>query len=634
MIVVLIVANIIFTLILIALAFLLRPPIGIAISRALEPLVGGIDAVRRSLEDKFTTATADMAKRLADTKGDLRQEITDRLEAAFKLMRDSVDQQMLVGRTEQSRALEQTVLRLETKFTELQRATEQRFDGFGDRQSQSLAQSRNELIDSLARNLGVQKQELTTLANQTRDGFEAFRYLVEQKLESLGDRQALALRYARKEVSDTLSQSLTAQKQELTTLENQTRDGFEAFRKLVENKLEGLGDRQAQALAEARKETSDSLAQNGVALKQEVMAFANQTRDGLSAFRQTVEQKLEGFADRQGQALAGSRKEMSDSLAQNGNALRQELTALNQETAQRLEAIRNEVDQKLLAISDQVQLKLDQNIKEGFKQFEKVQEHLRAAEEQLRNVNTIGASINDLNNLLKLPHLRGRFGEASLERLLEDFLPAQMYELQAAAGEDGKGRADAVIKFPDRTLPIDAKFPREQVLSLFDSSDPAKLAIARIELVRVLKEEAKRITGYINPENGTTDMALMYLPSETLYMEAILNGELSEWLNKLRVFPVSPNTLIVMLQSIQMVFKMYEFAKNFEKATEELGKAQRTFGLFERKFDEIGRTLDKTQTAYGTAKRHLGTYRRRVTDLTGEQVPELDAPAELEEEQI
>src|SRR6266852_434315 len=268
-------------------------------------------------------------------------------------------------------------------------------------------------------------------------------------------------------------------------------------------------------------------------------------------------------------------------------------------------------------------LKLDQNIKEGFKQFEKVQEHLKAAEEQLRNVSTVGNSINDLNNLLKLPHLRGRFGEASLERLLADFLPASMYALQAAPGTNGQGRADAIIKFPERVLPIDAKFPREQVLPLFETSDPALLAAAREQFARVMKEQGRRIAAYIHPESGTTDMALMYLPSETLYMEAVLNGELSEWLNKQRIFPVSPNTLIVTLQAIQMVFKMYEFAKSYEAATEELKKAQSAFGYFEDRFDDIGRSLTKAQEAYEVARGHLNRYRNRVTNIAGEPPPEL-----------
>ena len=110
-------------------------------------------------------------------------------------------------------------------------------------------------------------------------------------------------------------------------------------------------------------------------------------------------------------------------------ALKNEFDRLNQQTAESLESIRGRVDSKLMAITEQVQSKLDQNLREGFAQFETVQQHLRAAEEQLREVGALGHSINDLNNLLKLPHLRGQFGEASLERLLSDFLAADMFEL-------------------------------------------------------------------------------------------------------------------------------------------------------------------------------------------------------------
>jgi DNA recombination protein RmuC len=162
----------------------------------------------------------------------------------------------------------------------------------------------------------------------------------------------------------------------------------------------------------------------------------------------------------------------------------------------------------------------------------------------------LGHSINDLNNLLKLPHLRGQFGEASLERLLADFLPAHMFALQSSPGEGG-GRADAVIYFPGGKLPIDAKFPREQVNALFESNDKAEIEAARISLVRVMKAEAKRIQQYIHPENGTTEIALMDLPSETLYMEVIRNRELVDWMNEQHVFPVSPNTLLMTLHTLR-----------------------------------------------------------------------------------
>jgi len=92
----------------------------------------------------------------------------------------------------------------------------------------------------------------------------------------------------------------------------------------------------------------------------------------------------------------------------------------------------------VLAITDQVQAKLDQNIKEGFAQFEKVQQHLKAAEEQLREVGALGHSINDLNNLLKLPHLRERLARPAWSACLPIFSPriCSKYNLPPVKAED------------------------------------------------------------------------------------------------------------------------------------------------------------------------------------------------------
>jgi DNA recombination protein RmuC len=348
---------------------------------------------------------------------------------------------------------------------------------------------------------------------------------------------------------------------------------------------------------------------------------------GFQEIRDSVEAQLANGRREQTQYHLEARQELTSSLALTTSQLKTEFDCLNQKTAQSLDSIRDRVDAKLMEITQQVQDKLDQNIKEGFAQFEKVQQHLKAAEEQLREVGAIGHSINDLNNLLKLPHMRGKFGEASLERLLSDFLPAHMFAFQASPGEGG-GRADAMIYFPDRRLPIDAKFPREQVLALFESSDEAEIAAARIVFVRVMKEQAKRIKAYIQPENGTTDIALMYLPSETLYMEAVRSRELADWLNQQHVFPVSPNTLLMTLQTIALVHKWYEVASRFEKSRLELGKAQKSFDHFQSQFENVGKNLNKAQEAFDTASKHLKTYRGRVSALSGQEQLELDAPKE------
>ncbi|HYL12406.1 MAG TPA: DNA recombination protein RmuC [Terriglobales bacterium] len=392
----------------------------------------------------------------------------------------------------------------------------------------------------------------------------------------------------------------------------------------LSNQLGNLDLSITQQLRSATADMAGRMESTKGDLRQEV---ADRVSSGFREIRDSVEGQLASGRREQTQHLLDARTELTGSLALTTAQLKTEFENLNQRTAQSLEAIRDRVDAKLLEITHQVQEKLDQNIKEGFAQFEKVQQHLKAAEEQLREVGALGHSINDLNNLLKLPHMRGQFGEASLERLLADFLPAHMYEFQSSPGEGG-GRADAMIQFPDRRLPIDAKFPREQVLALFESSDEAEIEEARHEFVRVMKAEAKRIKAYIQPENGTTDIALMYLPSETLYMEAVRNRDLADWLNQQHVFPVSPNTLLMTLQTIALVHKWYEVASRFEKSRLELSKAQKSFDYFQTQFENVGKNLNKAQEAFDTASKHLKTYRGRVSALSGQEQLELDQSTE------
>src|SRR5713101_7793543 len=396
--------------------------------------------------------------------------------------------------------------------------------------------------------------------------------------------------------------------------------------KRLADQASGLHETLTRQFATATADMASRLEQTKGDLRQQV---ADRLGDGFSGFRATVEEQMKEGRREQAERLGETRKELTSSLALTTSSLKTDFDRLNQQTAESLESIRERVDAKLMAITEQVQLKLDQNLKEGFAQFEKVQLHLRAAEEQLREVGALGHSINDLNNLLKLPHLRGQFGEDSLERLLSDFLPANMFEMQCAV--NGGGRMDAMISFPDRRLPIDAKFPREQVLAFFEDSTEAQLQEARHEFVRVMKAEAKRIKAYIQPEYGTTEIALMYLPSETLYMEAVRNRDLADWLNQQHVFPVSPNTLLMTLQTIALVHKWYEVASRFEKSRQELAKAQKSFDYFQNHFENVGKSLNKAQEAFETAQRHLKTYRGRVTVLSGQEQLELESPKNGEE---
>ena len=327
-------------------------------------------------------------------------------------------------------------------------------------------------------------------------------------------------------------------------------------------------------------------------------------------------------------ALSQNRSELQTGLFKTTEALQLRFQSLEQQVSLRLEKI-----------GQNVEAKLNENLKEGFKQFEKVQEHLMAAELKLQQLNTVGESIQDLNQLLKLPHLRGAFGESTLERLLTDFLPLASFELQAMITPGTTERVDAVVKLAQLKLPIDAKFPREQVLPLFDAPDPASLEAARKNLYDFIRQQSKSIADkYIKPEHGTTDMALLFLPSETLYFEVIRNGKLFEEMSRLRVYPVSPNTLAMGLQSVAVAQQYYEMSRGVEKTIEDVKKARKHFENFEKRFEDLGKSLKKAQDSFDTANSHLGRYESSVFRLVGEErellaPPEGDAPGSSPSEQ-
>ncbi|MCP5516132.1 MAG: DNA recombination protein RmuC [Verrucomicrobiales bacterium] len=370
----------------------------------------------------------------------------------------------------------------------------------------------------------------------------------------------------------------------------------------------GTRDVLARELGEGRAEQGRRLGETSASIEQK-----------FERLRETIEGRLDAVARRQGESAREAREELARTLTETAASLLKRVEGMEQRTGAQLEQIRSRVDERLEAINQQVQQKLEKNIQEGFAHFQKVQEHLRAAEEQLRNVGVVGNSINELNSLLKLPHLRGRFGEAELGRLLADFLPASAYTEQCPVVPGSREAVDAVVRFPNYVLPIDSKFNREQILPLFESSDPAALAEARKQLSSAVRQQARSISEkYIHPEQGTTDLALMFLPSETLYFEVIRDGALTEALHKLKVFPVSPNTLAITLRTVAMSISQYEFARNVEGTLREIRRAQDSFGHFQRRFEEVGRGLERAQEAYQTATGHLNRYANRVVRLAGD----------------
>lgn len=316
------------------------------------------------------------------------------------------------------------------------------------------------------------------------------------------------------------------------------------------------------------------------------------------------------------------RSELAQQLQANRQELQQGLLQSTQGLEARFQSIDGRLDVRLKELTEGVQTKLETNLKQGFNHFARVEEALKNAQLQLQDLNRVGQGINDLNNLLKLPHLRGGFGESTLERMLNDFLPQSSYELQYRIGPNSTERVDAVIKYPGYVLPIDSKFPREQILPLFENGTPEQVEKARKDLVDVMRVIGKSIRSkYIHPEHGTTDMALLFVPSETLYFEVLRNPSIGEELGRFKVFVVSPNTFAAMLQSVAAARTYYEMAKGVEKTLQDLQKANTHLSNFQDRFQDVGKALEKARSTFDVASTHLSRYQGSIARVAESETP-------------
>lgn len=353
-------------------------------------------------------------------------------------------------------------------------------------------------------------------------------------------------------------------------------------------------------------------------LKTELQAMlAKNSVDISTAIVKTTTDIRQDMSDRLNDRFMAITSELSNNLKVGRDELRDGLFKTTASLEGKFGTLEGKVSERLEAIGKEVQTKLDKNIQDGFAHFQKVQESLAGAEKQLSNLNAVGNSIQELNNVLNLPHLRGKIiGEGNLERLLADFLPAGYYEMQFQI-EDAL--VDCVIKFPHlgMVLPIDSKFSMEQVAALYDhSANPDDMKAARKRLNEIVKANARNIkTKYIKPKHGTTDYALMYLPSETLYFEIVRDTELWGHLAEQKVFPVSPNTLAITINSIGKSLQYYEMAKGVKKTIRQLQLASEHLNHFKTRFDEIGDKLTKAQDSFQKASTHLSRYESSVDKL-------------------
>lgn len=280
------------------------------------------------------------------------------------------------------------------------------------------------------------------------------------------------------------------------------------------------------------------------------------------------------------------------------------LKSLQDNNEKKLEQMRITVDEKL---NESLERRLNES-------FNLISNRLESVSKGLGEMRSLAGSVGDLKKVLSNVKTRGTFGEVQLGNLLEQMLAPNQFEPNVMIKNDK--RVDYVIKLPgkddrDLLLPIDAKFPIEDYTKIIDEENlgnSEQVVVLQKALEKRIKEEAKKINEKYIQVPLTTDFAIMYLPLEGLYCEAIKKTGLIEQLQRdYRIIVCGPTTLSALLNSLQMGFQTLAIEKRSSEIWNLLSTFKKEFVTFvdllsktQKKIDEASGTLSdatkKTQT--------------------------------------
>lgn len=358
--------------------------------------------------------------------------------------------------------------------------------------------------------------------------------------------------------------------------------------KILNEGLRTLRDEMRDSSREGREESARSVNRFGELLVEQLGQLMRLNDGRMVSIQQTLEERL------------------------------RELQAGNEE---RLEKMRALVDEKLHAT-------LEKRLGEA---FASVSERLEKVHQGLGEMKALTADMGDLKKVLTNVKARGTWGEIQLGALLDQILTPEQYGKNVATRPGKSERVEFAIRLPGVMegvpvwMPIDSKFPQEDYLRIIAASEAADvdaLAESSKALERRVVSEAKSIhEKYIEPPH-TTDFAILYLPVEGLYAEALrINGLCERLTRDYRVVIAGPTTIAALLNSLQMGFRTLAIEKRSSEVWVLLGQVKTEFGKFgdvldkaRIKIEQVGKELGNAQVRTRSIERRL----RQVQELPGE----------------
>ena len=369
-------------------------------------------------------------------------------------------------------------------------------------------------------------------------------------------------------------------------------------------------------------------------------------RTQLATMQQMVGQSLQQATAALAQQSQAARESQDAALKRFADALVEQIGSVRTTVEQRLQAIQADNEKKLeqmrATVDEKLHATLEQRLGESFKQ---VADRLEQVHKGLGEMQGLAKDVGSLNRVLTNVKTRGVFGEVQLAALLEQVFTPEQYATNVETIPGTRERVEFAVKLPGQRadgvplwLPIDAKFPREDYERLLDAQERADAPAAELAgkaIEQRLRLEAKTIREkYVAPPH-TTEFAILFVPTEGLYAEALRRPGLSEALQReFRVMLTGPTTLLATLNSLQMGFRTLALEKRSAEVWEVLGAVKSEFGKFgevlaktQKKLKEASDTIDAAQTRTNVMTRKLKSVEAIGDARTQALLPGLDVAA-------
>lgn len=309
--------------------------------------------------------------------------------------------------------------------------------------------------------------------------------------------------------------------------------------------------------------------------------------------------------------------QLQEAVSRLGSDVNQQIAGLKESVAQRLA----ENVQTVQASGQQV----GEGLGQALQAVGEVRQQLGQLREASERIREVGQDISGLKEILQAPQFRGGLGEFLLEEALAQIFPAEFYSTQYTF-ENGE-RVDAVLRIGKGLIPIDSKFPLDSFRRLVKAGAEgaeSEMKLARRQFRADVRKHADDIAKkYIRPRENFYDFALMYIPAENVYYEAIIREEheadekgLFEHAMARRVIPVSPNTLLAYLQVITLGLKGMKVEEQAQRILEGLRQLDVDLQKLQASFDKLGTQLQYAQSNFADAQKRLSDFSQHISSLS------------------